>query len=115
MAYTRQEEETFEIDYPITQVWEAIPKALEQLDWKLEQSDNERHQARVRTKSAFLSYSTVLTIEGSFINEKTCKVTVRGETPVTTITAMADFGRTRERIETFFAALAKQLDAAKNA
>ncbi len=88
---------------------EAIPKALAILEWTVEQSDDETHHAKVKTKSAFLSYSSVLTVDGVVVNEKMCRVTVQAETPVTTITSIADIGRSRERIQMFFAALSEQL------
>jgi hypothetical protein len=115
VAYLRQEKETVEIDYPLSKVWDAMPKALALLEWTLEQSDDEVHHAKVKTKSAFLSYSSTLIIDAVPVNEKMCRVTVKAETPVTTITAVADFGRSRERIQLFFAALAKQLNSSKNA
>ena len=115
MAYLRQEKETVEIDYPLSKVWEAMPKALALLDWTLEQSDDEAHHAKVKTKSAFLSYSSILIIAAVPVNEKMCRVTVQAETPVTTVTSIADFGRSRERIQLFFAALAKQLNSGENA
>ena len=113
VAYLRQEKETYEIDYPIDNVWKAIPKAMKKLEWKLEQVDNEKHNAKVKTKPAFLSYSSTLIVNAEAVNEKQCKVTVQAETPVTTITAVADFGRTRDRIELFFAALAEQMSPKK--
>jgi hypothetical protein len=115
VAYLRQEKETFEIDYPLSKVWEAMPKALALLEWTLEQSDDESHHAKVKTKSAFMSYSSVLIIDAVPVNEKMCRVTVQAETPVTTITAIADVGRSRERIQMFFAALAKQLNSSEKA
>jgi len=115
VAYLRQEKETVEIDYPLSKVWEAMPKALALLDWTLEQSDDEAHHAKVKTKSAFLSYSSILIIAAVPVNEKMCRVTVQAETPVTTVTSIADFGRSRERIQLFFAALAKQLNSGENA
>jgi hypothetical protein len=48
------------------------------------------------------------------VDEKTARVTVTAETPVTTITSIFDFGRTRDRIELFFEALAKQLTSHEN-
>jgi len=115
VAYLRQEKETVEIDYPLSKVWEAMPKALALLEWTIEQSDDEAHHAKVKTKSAFLSYSSTLIIDAVPVNEKKCRVTVKAETPVTTVTSIADFGRSRERIDLFFSALAKQLNTGKNA
>ena len=115
VAYLRQEKETVEIDYPLSKVWEAMPKALALLEWSLEQSDDETYHAKVKTKSAFMSYSSVLIIDAVPVNDKMCRVTVKAETPVTTITAIADIGRSRERIQMFFAALAKQLKSSENA
>jgi hypothetical protein len=56
-----------------------------------------------------MSYPSVLIIDGAAVDKKTSRVKVTAETPVTTITSIADFGRTRERIDQFFEALAKQL------
>jgi hypothetical protein len=109
VAYLRQEKETFEIDFPLEQVWAAIPQAVKTLEWKLEQTDDETHHAKIKTKSAFLSYSSTLLVDAVAVSEKKCRVTAQAETPVTTITAMADFGRSRDRIEMFFAALARQM------
>jgi hypothetical protein len=38
-------------------------------------------------------------------------MTISGKTPVTTITAMADYGRTNERIEVFVTTLAKIMES----
>jgi hypothetical protein len=43
------------------------------------------------------------------VDKKTTRVSVATETPATTITAIVDLGRGRERIDLFFVALAKQL------
>jgi hypothetical protein len=40
-------------------------------------------------------------------DEKTTKMSISAETPVTTITAMADYGRTRERIAVLIETLGK--------
>jgi hypothetical protein len=109
MAYLRKEKETVEIDYPLSEVWAAISEALASLEWTLEQIDDVAHHAKVKTKAAFMSYSSRLTIDGVSIDEKTSRVTVEAETPVTTITAITDFGRTKERIQLFFETLARRL------
>jgi hypothetical protein len=41
------------------------------------------------------------------VDEKTTQLSIAGETPVTTITSVADYGRTKERIEVFVVTLAK--------
>jgi hypothetical protein len=43
----------------------------------------------------------------SAIDDKTTKMLVVAETPVTTITSVADYGRTRERIDQFVTTLGK--------
>jgi hypothetical protein len=86
MAYLRKEKETMEIDYPLAKVWAAIPEGL-------------------------MSYPSNLTVDGVPVDENKCRVTVQGETPVTTITAITDFGRTSDRISLFFETLAKQLNS----
>ena len=113
MAYLRKEQETVEIDYALNKVWAVIPLVLTSLEWTVEQTDDTSHHMRVKTKAGFMSYSSTLTIDGVPVNEKTSRVTVKAETPVTTITSIADFGRTKERIQFFFEALAAQLNSHK--
>ena len=36
MAYTRDGKETFEVSYPIDAIWQAMPKAIAKLEWKVE-------------------------------------------------------------------------------
>ncbi len=114
MAYLRKERETVEIDYPLGKVWATIPKALISLEWTVEQVDDTAHHAKAKTKAGFMSYASVLIIDAVAVDEKTARVTVRAETPITTITSIVDFGRTRDRIELFFEALAKQLTIHEN-
>lgn len=109
MAYLRKKKETVEIDYPLGKVWAAIPKALDILEWIEEEIDDTTHHIRAKTKGGFMSYPSLLIIDARAVDEKTARVEVSAETPVTTITSVADFGRTRDRIELFFEALAKQL------
>ena len=109
MAYLRREKEIVEVDFALITVWEAINKAVTGLEWKIEQTDEASHQVKVKTKSNFMAYSSELTINAIAKNEKTTRVTVSAETPVTTITGIVDFGRTRERIDSFLLALIKQL------
>ena len=114
VAYLRKEKQTFEIDYPLAEVWAAILDVLNSLQWTIEQMDNEAHRAKIRTKHGFMSYSSNLDIEGQTVDDKKCRITVQGETPVTTITALADFGRTSDRIQLFFETLARRMNLATN-
>ena len=109
MAYLRRETENVEIDYSLDKVWAAVPKALASLEWTVEEIDDATHHVKAKTKGGFISYASVLLIDAVAVDEKTARVKVTAETPVTTITSIADFGRTRDRIELFFEALAKQL------
>jgi carbon monoxide dehydrogenase subunit G len=113
MAYLRKEKETVEIDYPLAKVWAVIPEVLASLEWTTEQIDGAVYCAKVKTKAGFMSYASTLAIDGVPVDEKKCRITVQGETPVTTITAVADFGRTSDRIHLFFKTLAKRLNTAK--
>jgi len=112
MAYLREEKETLEVSFPIDFVWDAIPKAVAKIEWTIQEANEETHTFKIKTKGAFLSYPSKLTVNLSTVDEKTTKMTIAGETPVTTITSVADYGRTRERIEVLVATLA-QLMAAK--
>ncbi len=109
MAYLREEKETFEIDYPLNAVWEAIPKAVKALEWKIEQKDDKTYNLKVKTKGGFMSYGSTMYIDAVKVEEDKTRLVVAAETPVTTITSMADFGRTKDRIEAFITALAKQM------
>lgn len=110
MAYLRKEKETIEISFPLNSVWAAIPKAIATLQWKIEEKDDDKHHAKAKTKSGFMSYSSNITIDVSSVDEKTTRMSVAAETPVTTITSIADFGRTKDRIEMFIELLAKQMN-----
>jgi hypothetical protein len=113
MAYLREEKENIEASFPIKAVWKTIPDAIAKLEWKIEESDETTYHVKVKTKGAFLSYHSILKIDLTEIDEKTTKMTISGETPVTTITAMADYGRTNERIEAFVTTLAKLMEKGK--
>jgi hypothetical protein len=109
MAYLRREQDTMEIGYSSDKVWTAIPKVLTNLEWNIEQIDNIGHQIKAKTKGYLVSWGSVLTIAAVPMDKRTTRVSVAAESPVTTITAMIDFGRTRHLINVFFAELARQL------
>jgi carbon monoxide dehydrogenase subunit G len=109
MAYLRKEKETVEIAYSINKVWTAIPKVLTSLQWNIEQIDEAEHRVKAKTKGGHMSWSSVLLIDVVPVNENTTRVSVAAETPVTMITAIVDFGRTRRLIGIFFMELAEKL------
>lgn len=113
VAYLRKEKQTFEIGYPLPEVWAAIPDVLNSLEWTTEEIDDKAHRAKIRTKPGFMAYSSRLTIEGTAMDEKKCRITVEGQTPVTTITSLADFGRTSDRVALFFETLAGRMNTTK--
>lgn len=110
MAYLREEKEKIEIDYPIEKVWAAIPEAVTRLEWKTKEADEANHKLKVLTKKGFLAYESTLNVDVVAVNDTTTRVGISAETPVTTITSMADFGRTRDRIELFIETLALIMD-----
>jgi hypothetical protein len=110
MAYLRTEKDSFEIDYPLEKVWDAIPDVITYLNWAIEEKDDQKHTAKLKSKPGFLAFATVLLIEASSTDNKTSKMAVNAETPVTTITSIADFGRTRDRLEQFIDELAKEME-----
>jgi hypothetical protein len=113
MAYLRNEEEKIEIDYPLEKVWAVIPAAVKALEWTIKEKDDAVFKLKIMTRGGFLSYSTVMNLEAKAVDEKTTRMSITAETAVTTITAMADFGRTRDRVDLFIEALAKQMDKSK--
>jgi hypothetical protein len=112
MAYVRDDTETFEIDYLLDDVWAAVPAAVKALEWSIKERDDATHKATLKTKGAFLSYSTLIVIEAKSKDEKT-HLSLKGETPVTTITSMVDFGNTQDRIQQFIGVLAGVLKKEK--
>jgi len=109
MAYLREEKENLEVSYPLMAIWEAIPKVIATLDWKIIEANETTHNLKVKTKGGFISYASTLKIDLSAINEKTTRMSVVSETPVTTITSVADYGRTIERLQQFVGTLSKQM------
>jgi hypothetical protein len=110
MAYTREETEHVEVDYPLKQIWESIPKALENLEWVIQESDKDAYHLVIKTKGAFMSYPSTIKVALVSVDDKTTRMLISGETPVTTITSILDFGRTRERIEKFIVTLARLME-----
>ncbi len=110
VAYLRKEKETVEIDYAIEKVWKKIPKALKELEWTIEDTDEAAHRVKAKTPQGYILWSSALLIDVVSVGEKTTRVSVTAETPFTTISSIVDLGRARRRIDLFFAALAKQLN-----
>ncbi len=109
MAYLRKAKETYEIDFPLEKVWAAIPKVLLSLKWAIQEKDEAEHRITAKTDSSFMLFSSILSIQAISSGDTASQVTVAAETPVTTITSMAEFGRARKRVDIFFEALAAQL------
>src|SRR4030043_1494106 len=114
MAYVREEKQTFEIDYSLEKVWATIPQAIKTLDWTIEAADDQNYKAKIKSRPGFFAYSSILNVEAKAVDAKTAKLSINAETPVTTITSIADFGRTRDRLEQFVDTLAKELDKKKS-
>lgn len=114
MAYLRKDKQTVEVNYSFNKVWEAIAKAIPNLEWKIEEKNEERHQVIAKTKGNLLAYASRVTIEANAIGENKTHVKVSVETPTTTITGIIDFGKSRERIDLFLLMLAKQLKTEKS-
>jgi hypothetical protein len=113
LAYLRSEKEDLEISYSLESLWDAIPKVVKALQWSIEEKDDEAHRVKLKTKAGFMSYSSILYLEAKSVDDKTTRMAINAETPVTTITSMADFGRTRDRVEAFIIMLAKEMEKKK--
>lgn len=109
MAYLRKDEETVEIDHSLSKVWMGIQQVLTTLEWSTEQISETEHRVKAKTKAGPMSWSSILLINLTPVNENTTRVSIKAETPVTMITAMIDFAQGKRRIAQFFAELAKQL------
>ena len=113
MAYLRNEKENLEVSYPLAKIWAAIPVVSEILEWTIEEKDDDAHKAKIKTKGGFLAYNSLLYIEATSVDEKTTRLSINAETPVTTITSVIDFGRTRDRMGQFIEILAKEMEKKK--
>ena len=111
MAYLREGKQDVEVDFPLESIWEAIPKAVAKLDWRIQEKDDTTHKLIVRTKGSFLSYGSTLKIKLAKENEKTTYVAIDAETPVTTITSVFDYGQAYERINLFVLTLAEIMNS----
>jgi hypothetical protein len=113
MAYLRNETEKIEIDYPVEKIWVAIPEVVKILEWTIEKKDDTTHEIKVKTKGGFMAYGSIMTIEVTSADGNTTCMSITAETPVTTITSIIDFGRTRDRMGQFIEILAKQMERKK--
>ncbi len=113
MAYLRDEDEKFEVDYPLEKIWKSIPEVTKILEWQIEEKDEVTHKVKLKTKGGFMAYSSVMFVEVASVDEKKTRMSIKAETPVTTITSVLDFGRTRDRIGQFIEVLAKQMEKKK--
>ena len=113
MAYLRDENEKLEVDYPLEKIWAAIPDVTKILEWQIEEKDDTAHKAKIKTKGGFMAYNSIMQIEVTAVDENTTRIAIKAETPVTTITSIIDFGRTRDRIGQFIEILAKQMEKKK--
>ena len=111
MAYLREGKQELEIDFPLESIWEAIPKAVAKLEWKIEEKDEAAHRLTIRTKGSFMSYGSTIKMELSKENEKTTFVAIYAETPVTTITSTLDYGQTYDRVDDFVLTLAQIMNS----
>lgn len=111
MAYLREGKQEVEADFPLESIWEAIPKAVAELEWEIQEKDEAAHCLTIRTKGSFMSYGSMLKIELSKVNDKTTYITLDAETPVTTITSVLDVGQTRARLDIFVITLARIMNS----
>ena len=107
MAYLKEIKQELELDFSLASVWEAIPKAVGALGWALLEKDEATHRLKIGIAGSLTSYGSELVIELSKLNEKTTRLVVFGETPVTTITSTLDFRQNEGCINTFILTLAK--------
>ncbi len=110
MAYLRTEKENIEVSYPIEKIWADHPKRHFKTKMENRETDQKTHHVKAKTTGAFLSYGSDLLIDLSKVDEKTTRMMIKAETPVTTITSVADFGRTKDRIEMFIETLAELMN-----
>jgi hypothetical protein len=106
MAFLRERKKEVDIDFPIAAIWEALPKAVDEFDWDILEKDENAYHMSIRTSDTLTSYASTLRIELKPLSEKSTRMTVYGETPVTTITSTLQFGQTYDVVDDFVLALA---------
>ena len=111
MAYLREGKQELEVDFSLASVWEAIPKAVAELGWEIQEKDEATHLLTVNTTRTLTSYGSMLKIELSKLNEKTTRITIVGETPVTTVTSTLDFSQTNVSFDDFTLTLARIMNS----
>lgn len=115
MAYLKKEKEVVEMDFPVDIVWGAISKVITTLEWEVEAQDRDALKIKAKSKSGFMSYGSIISIELLKVDEKVTRVAVTAETPVTTVTSIVNFGQTARRVDSFFRELAGQFDKGSKA
>ena len=98
-----------ELGYSLKKVWTVTRKALVSLGWNVESIDDNAHQIRAKTQSSLMAWGSIFLIDVAPKDKSTTRVSVAAETVVTAVTALVDYGRTRQRIELFFQELRRQL------
>jgi len=111
MAYLREIKQELEVDFPLESVWAAIPKAVAELDWEIQEKNETTHHLTINVPKTLTSYASMLKIELSKPNDKTTLVAIFGETPVTMITSTLDFSQTNAYIDDFALTLAKIMNS----
>jgi len=106
MAYLREGKKELDIDFSLESIWQAIPKAADELDWEVLEKNETTHQMTIKTSDTLTSYASTLRVELVQLNENTTHMIIFGETPVTTITSTLQFGQTDDAVENFVLVLA---------
>jgi hypothetical protein len=106
MAFLRERKKEVDIDFPVEAIWSALPKAVDEFDWDILEKDEAKHHMSIRTNDTLTSYATTLKVELRALTDKSTRMTVYGETPVTTITSTLQFGQTIDVVDNFVLALA---------
>jgi len=104
MTYQRKTEDTLGLTSSIDNVWNAIPRVLKSLDWKIESTDLAMHRVKAKAKAtSMLAGGSTLLIEVSAIDANNSKVQILSETGGQLPFYMDR--RTKKRVEVFFEAL----------
>ena len=111
MAYLRNERETIEVDFSLDKIWAAIPVAVKALEWTIVEMDEAAHKLKLKTKGGFMAYGSNIDVELTAVAENISRILLNAETPVTTITSIIDFGRTRDRMGQFIEVLANIMES----
>jgi len=97
MAWVVSKEDTISLPYSLDAVFDAVPKVLSKLNWKIDRVDKPLGRFRVKIGMSFWTWGQTMFIDLTKIDDRITKVHIYGEAGGQTF----DWGKIRRDIEKF--------------